>query len=369
MTRPTIVLAGGGSGGHVFPLVAVADALAAEAEVETVFVGTARGMECTVIPALGGRLELLDILPIKGGGLTGALRGAGKAALALPSAHALLKRVCARLALSAGGYVAGPVGLAAWLRRIPVALLVPDSIFGLANRWLLPFAKRAYVAFPETESKVGRIALRTGVPLRAGFDPRPYELRADAFSVLLLGGSQGAAVLNERVPEALAAAKRRIGALTVTHQTGRDRDQPVAARYRELGAEGWVKVTPFIDDVAKALASADLVIQRSGAGALAELCAVGRPSILIPFPFAADDHQRKNAEALAREGAAVAVVQADATSARIEQLVVELASDPERRRAMAAAAAAHGRPDAARQIARDVLGLAGIPLREEASRV
>jgi UDP-N-acetylglucosamine--N-acetylmuramyl-(pentapeptide) pyrophosphoryl-undecaprenol N-acetylglucosamine transferase len=368
MSLPVIVLAGGGTGGHVFPLVAVADALRAEADVDVVFVGTERGIETKVIPERGDRLELLDIRPIKGGGVTGALKGMYKAAAALPGASALLARVGARAVLSAGGYVAGPVGLAARLRGVPVALIIPDSIPGLANRWLLPFARRAYVAFPDVERRIGAIALSTGVPIRPGFGPRPYAPEKDSFHVLCLGGSQGAAALNDVLPAALAAAKECIAPLSVTHQTGRDRADEVRRRYGELGASAWADVVPFIDDVAAALASADLVIQRSGAS-VAELCAVGRPAILIPYPFAADDHQRKNGDALALLGAAVCIAQKDATKDRLKAEIVALARDLDRRRAMAAAAAEHGRPDAARAIARDLLALSGLPLREGGSRV
>jgi UDP-N-acetylglucosamine--N-acetylmuramyl-(pentapeptide) pyrophosphoryl-undecaprenol N-acetylglucosamine transferase len=170
------------------------------------------------------------------------------------------------------------------------------------------------------------------------------------------------------LPEAFAGAKERIATLSVTHQTGQGRDQQVHQRYADLGASAWVNVVPFIDDVAGALGSADLVVQRAGAS-VAELCGVGRPAILIPYPFAADDHQKKNGDALALLGAAVCIEQKDATKERIRDELVALAVDPDRRRSMAEAAAQHGRPDAARAIARDLLALAGVPLREEKGRV
>jgi UDP-N-acetylglucosamine--N-acetylmuramyl-(pentapeptide) pyrophosphoryl-undecaprenol N-acetylglucosamine transferase len=360
--RPVVVLAGGGTGGHVFPMVAVADALRAEADVRIVYVGTARGIEARVVPARGDELELLDVIPIKGRGPIGALRGALRAAGTLPVAHKLVKRLAPRAVLAVGGYAAGPVGLAACLTRVPVAILEPNSTLGLTNRWLVPFARRAYVAFPETEKKLGAKAQRTGVPLRGAFHPAPYE-PGSRFRVLVLGGSQGAKALNEIVPEALALARRDVGALTVLHQAGRDRDEAVRGSYRACGAGEWASVVPFLDDVASELASSDLVIERAGGSSLGELCSVGRPSILVPFPFAADDHQRKNAQAVAAEGAAVSIDQVDATPARVASEVVALAKDSARRVAMANAARALGRPDAARTIARDLLGLAGIPAR------
>jgi len=176
-------------------------------------------------------------------------------------------------------------------------------------------------------------------------------------AILVLGGSQGALALNETVPQAIAEAARAGASLAIVHQTGRDREEKVRALYAALGVQS-VEVVPFIDDVAAALARADVVIARSGASSLAELCAVGRPSILIPYPFAADDHQRRNAESLERAGAAIAVAQPDATPARLAVEIEGLARDPERRARMARAAASLGRPDAAERVARDLLDLA-----------
>jgi UDP-N-acetylglucosamine--N-acetylmuramyl-(pentapeptide) pyrophosphoryl-undecaprenol N-acetylglucosamine transferase len=360
--RAVFVLAGGGTGGHVFPMIAVADALRKEADVRIVYVGTPRGIEARVVPARGDELELLDVLPIKGKGPMGALRGALRAAGTLPRARSLLKRLAPRAVLAVGGYAAGPVGLAASSLRVPIAILEPNSTLGLTNRWLVPFARRAYVAFPDTEKKLGSIAHRTGVPLRGTFHPKPYAPGA-ALRVLVLGGSQGAKALNEVVPEALALARREVGDLTVVHQAGQGRDDDVRNAYAAHAASHWAKVVPFLDDVATELAAADLVIERAGASSLAELCAIGRPSILIPFPFAADDHQRKNAESLAAAGAAVSIDQTDATPSRVASEVIALAKDPARRTAMADRARTLGRPDAAREIARDLLALAGVPAR------
>jgi UDP-N-acetylglucosamine--N-acetylmuramyl-(pentapeptide) pyrophosphoryl-undecaprenol N-acetylglucosamine transferase len=239
-------------------------------------------------------------------------------------------------------------------------------VLGLANRWLAPFARRAYIAFPDVERKLGRgIARQTGVPLRAAFNAAPYAAEPGRFRVLVLGGSQGAKALNEVVPEALLSAARQLGPLSILHQAGRDQDEAVRNRYQMHGGSAEVSVVPFIDDVARELERADLVIERSGASSLAELCAVGRASILIPFPFAADDHQRKNAKALEAAGAAVCVDQSEATPRRIATEIVSLAHDPARRVTLASAARALGRPDAAHAVARDLLALAGIPLRSK----
>jgi UDP-N-acetylglucosamine--N-acetylmuramyl-(pentapeptide) pyrophosphoryl-undecaprenol N-acetylglucosamine transferase len=361
--QPVIFLAGGGTGGHLFPLVAVADALRELSDVRVIYIGTARGIETRVVPARGDELELLDVRPLKGRGISGAVQGMAKAAATLPSARALIRRLSPRAVLSAGGYAAGPVGLVAALSRVPLAILVPDSTLGLTNRWLLPFARRAYVAFPEVEKGMRPgVARRTGVPLRGSFRPSPYHPSAEAFRILVLGGSQGSKALNEILPPAFALARKELPMLSVLHQSGRDREEELRARYRELGAEAWAEVHPFVDDVAGALGRADLVIQRAGAGSLAEACAVGRPCLLIPLPTA-DDHQRKNADSLAAMGAAVSIVQKQATPERVAAEVVAVARDIDRRVRMAKRAEELGAPDAARVLARDLLAFAGIAQR------
>ncbi|HEY3592932.1 MAG TPA: glycosyltransferase, partial [Polyangiaceae bacterium] len=275
----------------------------------------------------------------------------------------LAQRLDVRAVFAAGGYASGPMALAAWTARIPVAILAPDVELGLTNRWLLPFARRAYVAFRPTENRIGAsIARRTGVPLRGAFRPSPYVPTAGRFSVLVLGGSQGAKALNEVLPRALAAAARSISGLSVLHQCGEGRADDVARTYRELGLTDNAQAVAFLDDVAAQLTTADLVVGRAGASSLAELCAVGRASILVPFP-AAGAHQAANADALVAVGAAVSIAQSDATPERLEREILDLAHDPTRRTRMADAARAEGRPDAAREIARDLLSLAGAPRR------
>jgi UDP-N-acetylglucosamine--N-acetylmuramyl-(pentapeptide) pyrophosphoryl-undecaprenol N-acetylglucosamine transferase len=348
-----VLIAGGGTGGHVFPMVAVAAALRAEArDPEIVFVGTARGIETRVLGS--ERLELLDVLPLRGGGLGGFLRGGVRAAAVLLEARRLVQRIDPDVVFSVGGYAAGPVSLAARSCGVAVTLLEPNAVLGFTNRLLKPLASRAYTCFPETAPEGGKVEL-TGVPLRSRFEPRPYAPR-DRVEVLVMGGSQGALALNEAVPRAVAACIAEGLPIDVVHQTGKDKDAEVRRLYAELGVA--VRVVTFIDDVAGALGSADVVIERSGAGSLAELCAVGRAAILIPYPHAADDHQRHNAESLAKDGAAVVVLQRDATPARLQAELARLCGDAELRRALADAARRRGRPDAARTVARDLVELA-----------
>jgi UDP-N-acetylglucosamine--N-acetylmuramyl-(pentapeptide) pyrophosphoryl-undecaprenol N-acetylglucosamine transferase len=357
----TVLIAGGGTGGHVFPMIAVGDAVRAlDPSARVVYCGTSRGIEARVIPEQGGELELLHVIPLRGGGVRTFLKGVTRAAGSLPEARAMVKRLRPDVVLSVGGYAAGPVSLAARFQGVPVTMLEPNSVLGLANRLLSPFAARAYVAFPEAERFLRpSVVRRSGVPLRRAFAPASYAPGADALSVLVLGGSQGSQALNAAVPRAIAAAAGRGIRVSVVHQTGRDREAEVRALYAELDLDlASARVVPFIDDVAAALGAADVVIERAGASSLAELCAVGRPSILIPYPFAADDHQHKNALSLERKGAAVALAQPQATPARIADELVRLARDPERRARMARAAGALGKPDAAAFVARDLLNLA-----------
>jgi len=362
VSKPAILIAGGGTGGHVFPAVAVAEAIHALADAEVVFFGTARGVEARVVPARGWRLERLDVLPMKGGGPVRAVRGAAVAARATVQSLRLVRALRPRVVLSVGGYAAGPVTLAAALLGVPVAVLEPNSTVGLANRILAPFAKRAYLAWPEAAGRFRTDALRWyGVPLRQGFSPRPYTARAAAARVLVMGGSQGAAALNERVPDAISRLSSARG-VEVLHQAGRGRDDVVRAAY----ARGGVKeatVVAFIDDVAQAIVEADVVVARAGAATIAEISAIGRASVLVPFAHASDEHQARNAEALERAGAALCLRQDAADPARLATEIGMLLEDDARRVAMADASRARGRPNAAHDVASDLLTLASIPRR------
>jgi UDP-N-acetylglucosamine--N-acetylmuramyl-(pentapeptide) pyrophosphoryl-undecaprenol N-acetylglucosamine transferase len=354
-----ILIAGGGTGGHVFPGLAVADALRALADVEVIFVGTARGIETRVIPDRGYTLELLDVTPLKGGGPARAVRGALTAARATLTSVALLRRLRPRAVLSVGGYAAGPISLAAAALGIPMAILEPNATVGLANRWLAPFAKRAYLAWPEAgKSLRSQIVRLTGVPLRAGFAPSPYCASSSA-RVLVMGGSQGAEALNVRLPEAIALVAKELSHVEVVHQAGRDRDGPVREAYaRERVVKS--SVVPFLEDVAGEIAKCDLVVARAGAGTLAEIAAIGRAAVFVPFPHAADDHQATNAASFVSAGAAVSVRQEAADAVRIASELVRLLADGATREKMANAMRARGKPDAARVIAKDLLSLAGI---------
>jgi UDP-N-acetylglucosamine--N-acetylmuramyl-(pentapeptide) pyrophosphoryl-undecaprenol N-acetylglucosamine transferase len=279
----------------------------------------------------------------------------------LPAALRLIRRRRPQVVLSVGGYAAGPIALAARASGVPVTLLEPNSVLGLTNRLLAPLVVRAYTMFGEVERSLRPgLVRREGVPLRRDFARVPYEPAAGRFRVLVLGGSLGAAGINAVMPDAFRILRQRVPFAKLLHQTGRDRDLEVRARYGGADlADGSVRVEPFVDDVAAALAEADVVVQRAGASSLAELCAVGRPSLLIPFPHAADQHQLKNARALESAGASIALPQVDATPERLAGELAALAEDRSRRVRMAERAAEQGRPGAAARVASDLLDLAG----------
>lgn len=354
-----VLLAGGGTGGHVFPLVAVAEAVRREIpDAKITFAGTASGMEATILPKLGETLELLKILPIKGGGVRGAVRGVACATFVLPEARALVRRLAPDVVLSIGGYAAGPVGLGAYSLGIPVALLEPNSVPGLSNRLLSPFVDRVYTVFPEANQRFRTATVRDfGLPLRPGFEPSPYLPEEGKTRVVLLGGSQGAASLNEAMPAAVAQVIKKVPTLKLLHQAGKGRCEEVRKCYEQAGVAEAVEVRDFVDDVPAELASADVVLTRAGAGAICEVCLVGRAAIYVPYPFAADDHQRKNAEALAQAGAGICIRQSEANPERLAQEIIKLLCDAKKRKSMADTARERGRPGAEREIAKDLLGL------------
>jgi UDP-N-acetylglucosamine--N-acetylmuramyl-(pentapeptide) pyrophosphoryl-undecaprenol N-acetylglucosamine transferase len=355
----TIVLAGGGTGGHVFPLVAVADALSQVApQIRLVFVGTERGIETQVVPARGYELRLVNIEPIRGRGVWGGVRGMGRATASIPEGVSLLRELDPCVVFSIGGYAAGSISLAAKLLRIPLSLMEPNAVVGLANRLIAPFVTRAYTSLAEAERHFPkRAVVRTGLAIRNGFEARDYGYDNNELRVLVLGGSQGAKALNESIPGALAACS---GAVRVVHQSGKGRDEGVRETYRRLAVNFPVEVVPFIQDMPAALANADLVVGRSGAGAVAELCAVGRPGLFIPYPFASGDHQYHNAMAIVRSGGAVCVRNEEATVERLQHEIESLRRDQETLPRMAERAARLGNPKAARRVAEDLLALAGL---------
>jgi len=353
----TVLIAGGGTGGHVFPMLAVGQALESEGA-DVFYVGTARGLEQRLIGDAGGDLELLDVAPLRGGGVRGALVGGLKAAWSFNAARDLVKRRRPDVVLSVGGYAGGPVALAARLMGVPLAVLEPNSVLGFTNRVLGPLAHRVYVAFGDWDRRFGPgVLMRSGVPLRSEFKASVYQPLVGRFRVLVLGGSQGAKALNECVPGAFERLSAVVPHAEILHQAGRGKVIATSQRYA-YAPNARVGVVDFIEDVAGELDRADLVIQRCGASAVSELCLVGRANILVPFPFAADQHQLANAKSLEREGAAIALEEREATPERLGALLIELAADPARRIALAERARTLATPNAAKDVAGDLLQLA-----------
>jgi UDP-N-acetylglucosamine--N-acetylmuramyl-(pentapeptide) pyrophosphoryl-undecaprenol N-acetylglucosamine transferase len=359
MNPDSVLLVGGGTGGHVYPMIAVADELRRLAPgVRLTFVGTERGIESQVVPERGYALELIAIEPIRGRGFRGALSGVRRAAASIPEARALLRRLGPKVVFSIGGYAAGPIALAARTIGIPVALMEPNTVIGLANRLTAPWVQRAYTCFADVERYFPSGSVwRTGLAIRRGFDAVDYGFDGERLRVLVLGGSQGATALNETLPRALAACKVP---LSVVHQAGKGHDSRVRELYQSIGAAEAAEVVPFINDMPSALACADLVIGRSGAGAISEICAIGRPVVFIPYPYASGDHQYKNAASLVEHGAALCFRNEEATPERLARAIDELAADPARLGRMADAAQQLGRPDAAEAVALDLLDLGNV---------
>lgn len=351
---PRILLAGGGTGGHLFPGLAVADELRRREPATTiVFAGTERGIEATAVPRAGYELRLLRVAPIKGRSLGDRLRGVAALPAAGVAALGIVRALRPALVLGVGGYASGPVVLAAAALGIPTAVLEQNARPGLTNRLLSRFVKRIYVAYDEAADVLGRARSRlVGNPVRRAFVERAGSPLPAAPRLLVLGGSQGAHALDDVLPEALALVRDRLGSVPVLHQCGKGRLEQVRDRYRALGLEADVRT--FVEDVASEMVESTLLVCRAGAMTTAELCCIGRPAVLVPYPHAADDHQGKNAEALERLGAALCVRQDRCTPAVLADAVAGLLSDPSRLRSMALAARKHGKPHAVEEIVDDL---------------
>ncbi len=345
----TVVMAGGGTGGHVIPALAVARELAARGH-KPVFIGTRSGFEARLVPAVGFPIEWIEIGALQRSGAARILKTLAQLPASVLRSARLLGLHRASAVFSMGGYAAGPVVLAAILRRIPVVVMEPNAKPGLTNRMLARFPARVLVSFPEAARyfPAGRVEI-TGLPVRAEFFDLPDKVSGGEFTVLITGGSRGARSLNRAASQAwplLAASGAR---LRLIHQTGADAYPELARGFAASGLAG--RMTAFLDDMPAAFAEADLVVCRSGAGAVAELAAAGKPSILVPFPFAADDHQLHNAEAMVRAGAARLVRDAELSGERLATEIVDLLGRPEEMARMSGAARRMGRAGAAARAA------------------
>jgi len=308
------VLTGGGSGGHVFPAVAVARVLRERGH-RLLFIGTSQGMESRLVPEAGFDLEFIRIGALNRVGRRKQLRTASQLPLSIGAAWRLLRRFQARAVFSTGGYVAGPVMLAAVLAGIPIVVMEPNATPGFANRKIARRVYRALVGFEATCSwfPAGRSEV-TGLPVRREFfESQPK--RGEKFTLFLTGGSQGARRLNRASRESWPLFRENNSPIRILHQSGAAEHDSLAREFGSAGIEG--EVVPFIRDMAATFQSADLVVSRSGAGTFSEIAASASASILVPLPFAADDHQRRNAEQLVEAGAARMVLDSEMDGERL----------------------------------------------------
>ena len=346
-----VVIAGGGTGGHLYPGIAVArELLRRRPDAAITFAGTARGIESRVVPREGFQLDVLRSSGLKGSSIGGLLRGLAVLPVSALDAWRILSRRAPDLVIGVGGYSSGPVVLAAAARRIPTMLLEQNAVPGLTNRLLAKVVSAAAVTFEPTLAFFGRRGFVAGNPVRPEFLSRDGgEPRREGAPprILIFGGSQGAHAINMAMVEA-APRLAADGLVDITHQTG-ERDLDVV-RHGYANAGVPARVEPFLFAMDREIKNADVIVCRAGATTIAEVTAAARAAILIPLPTAADDHQRRNAEVLAQAGAAELIEQKDLTGALLAERIAGLAADDERRQAMAQAAAAFARPDAARVI-------------------
>jgi UDP-N-acetylglucosamine--N-acetylmuramyl-(pentapeptide) pyrophosphoryl-undecaprenol N-acetylglucosamine transferase len=354
-----VIIAGGGTGGHLYPGIAVARELRARVpDAVVTFVGTAAGIEAKVIPREGFALAVIRSAGLKGKAVMERLRGAALLPLSALDAAQVLSRTRPSVVIGVGGYSPGPVVALAALRGIPTLLLEQNAVPGLTNRLLARLVKAAAVTYEDSLGYfVGR-GFVAGNPVRQEVFQEAYDERSSppgAARVLVFGGSQGAHAINMAMVEAAPRLAAAAPGVAITHQTGERDLEMVRDGYRRAGLEA--RVEPFLFAMDREMKAADLVVCRAGATTLAELTAAGRPSILVPLPTATDDHQRKNALVLVRRGAARLLEQHEMTGERIAADILGLAADKQARAAMTAAARQLARPDAARMIVDRVLEL------------
>lgn len=335
------VMAGGGTGGHVIPSIAVARELKQRGH-EVFFIGTRQGYEGRLVPESGFPIEWIEIGGLMRVGLKQTLRTLIQLPLSVVRSWKLLRGVSG--VFSMGGYVAAPVMVAAWMRRIPIVIMEPNAMPGVTNRRFGKIARKVLVSFEEAAAHFPRDLVEvTGLPVRPQFFAVPEKPAGGTLTVLITGGSQGSRRLNQ----AVEAAWPSLRGVRLIHQAGRSDYAALRSRFDKAGVDG--ELLEFISNMPAAFAQADVVVCRSGAGTVSELAAAGKPSILVPFPYAADDHQTKNAQALERIGAAIVVRDGEFDGARFQRELERLS--PEALLRMSRAARTFAKPGAAARAA------------------
>ena len=356
-----VILAGGGTGGHVIPALAIAHQLKKQYSAELLFIGTARGIENRLVPAAGFELRLVKVGALNRVSLATRWRTLVDLPRSIWEAGRMLQDFDADVVIGVGGYASGPAMAAAIRRGTPTLAFEPNVVPGLANRVFARWVSAAAVHFAETCRYFPNCRV-TGVPVRAAFFQISRRPPGPAPTLLVFGGSQGARAINEAMIESLPGLRERTPSLRIVHQTGERDFERVRAAYVETGISG--EVHKFIDDMPAVFARADLLVCRSGASTVAEITAAGKPAIFVPFPHAADDHQNVNARALERAGAAVVVEESKLEAAYLVDTIAALISDPGRLQEMSSAARSLAHPRAVEEIAEMVRELAAVGLQE-----
>ncbi len=353
-----VIVAGGGTGGHVIPALAIAQELRSRYQAEVIFVGTRRGIETRLVPAAGFDLRLIEVGALKRVQLATRLKTLLNLPQALRASAQLVREIRPDVMIGVGGYASGPAMLVAALMNVPTVAFEPNVVPGLANRLLAPTIRAAAVHFPQT-CHYFRNGDVTGVPVRREFFHLPDRPNPAAPTLLVFGGSQGAHAINQAMLAALPKLMEAMPEIHIIHQTGEKDYAEAQAAY--LSAQVSAEVSPFIDDMPTAFARADLLLCRSGASTVAEVTAAAKPAIFIPLPTAADDHQWHNAATLAVAGAARLLPQSELSPERLVQEIAPLLRDPAARSHMSHAARRFAHPDAAANIASLAVRVAGVP--------
>jgi UDP-N-acetylglucosamine--N-acetylmuramyl-(pentapeptide) pyrophosphoryl-undecaprenol N-acetylglucosamine transferase len=345
-----LMVAGGGTGGHIYPAIAIAqEFLARGGDRRVVFVGTEYGLEKTIVPRAGFPLEFISVGGLKGKGAVDLAKNLARLPLGFVQAWRLIGKHRPNVVLGVGGYSSGPVLLAAWLRRVPTLIHESNAFPGLANRMLARVVKAVAVAFADAGPRMKRRdAVLTGNPIRREFF-ETTKTASDRKRLLIFGGSQGSHVLNEAMTGALLFLARLKGRLEIVHQTGPKELETVRAAYKASVFDD-ARVVPYLDPMVDEIAAADLVVSRAGAMTIGELAAVGRAAILVPFGAATNNHQELNARAVERAGGAIVITESQLSPERLGLAIAEIINDPDRAARMGAAARSLAAPDATKKI-------------------
>lgn len=360
----TVVIAAGGTGGHLYPAVALArEFLRRDPSTKILFVGTRRGIESKVLAHEGFELLFISAKPVMGKGLLDVIRGVLSVPIALRQSLEILRQRHADVVIGVGGYTSPTMLAAAAMRGTTRVILEPNAYPGMANKVVAPFVQRIFLAFESAAKSFDRGRVRVvGTPIRRGFLAEVEQTEGlpsqTNLRLLIFGGSQGAQAINNAVLDGLGALTQLLPKLDITHQTGESDYQRVRDTYERLGVRA--EIAPFLYDMPKALRAADLVVARAGAMTIAELAACGKPAILIPLPTAIYDHQMKNARAMEEAGGATVLPQSELTGSRLNELISGILLNPGRLQAMSAKSRDMRRVDAAEAIVQECYALMGV---------